>query len=116
MRIDMPNPHSVYMHDTNHKEFFSADYRFQSSGCTRVEHVRDLAAWILKDNAGWNRKEVDAEIATTKRTTVKLARGIPLRRLGEPDDVAHAAVYLASDESRFVTAAELVIDGGMCAV
>ena len=36
VRIDMPNPHSVYMHDTNHKEFFSADYRFQSSGCTRV--------------------------------------------------------------------------------
>src|SRR5262249_53990565 len=25
VRIDMPNPHSVYMHDTNHKEFFSAD-------------------------------------------------------------------------------------------
>ena len=52
VRIDMPNPHSVYMHDTNHKEFFTADYRFQSSGCTRVEGVRDLAAWILKDNAG----------------------------------------------------------------
>src|SRR5262249_37103666 len=32
VRIDMPNPHSVYMHDTSHKEFFSADYRFQSSG------------------------------------------------------------------------------------
>ena len=42
LRIDMPNPHSVYMHDTNHKEFFSADYRFQSSGCTRVQGVRDL--------------------------------------------------------------------------
>src|ERR1700738_1102488 len=36
VRIDMPNPHSVYMHDTNHRNLFSADYRFQSSGCTRV--------------------------------------------------------------------------------
>jgi murein L,D-transpeptidase YcbB/YkuD len=78
VRIDMPNPHSVYMHDTNHKEFFSADYRFQSSGCTRVEGVRDLAAWVLKDSAGWSRPEIDAEIATAKRTTVKLARPIPV--------------------------------------
>jgi murein L,D-transpeptidase YcbB/YkuD len=78
VRIDMPNPHSVYMHDTNHKEFFSADYRFQSSGCTRVEGVRDLAAWILKDNANWSRREIDAEIATAKRTTVRLARPIPV--------------------------------------
>src|SRR6185295_9073767 len=57
---------------------FSADYRFQSSGCTRVKDVRDLAAWILKDNANWSRREIDAEIATQKRTTVKLARAIPV--------------------------------------
>ena len=78
MRIDMPNPHSVYMHDTNHKEFFSADYRFQSSGCTRVRDVQDLAAWILADRPGWSRKEIDAEIATGKRTTVRPARPIPV--------------------------------------
>jgi murein L,D-transpeptidase YcbB/YkuD len=94
VRIDMPNPHSVYMHDTNHKEFFSADYRFQSSGCTRVEGVRDFAAWILKDNDGWSRKEIDAEIATGKRTTVRLARGIPVAWIyltgwASPDGTIH---------------------------
>lgn len=78
LRIDMPNPYSVYMHDTNHRNLFSADYRFQSSGCTRVQDVRDLGAWILKDNAGWSRREIDAQIATGKRETVRLAHGIPV--------------------------------------
>lgn len=45
----------------------------------------------------------------------KLARGIPLKRIGEPDDVAWCALYLASDESKFVTGAEFKIDGGMLA-
>lgn len=46
----------------------------------------------------------------------KLTRGNPMRRLGEVDDVAYAALYLASDESRYVTAAELRVDGGASAV
>lgn len=39
----------------------------------------------------------------------------PLRRFGEPEDVARAALFFASDESRFVTGAELAVDGGMAA-
>lgn len=45
----------------------------------------------------------------------KLGRQIPLRQVGEPDDVAFAAVYLCSDEAKFVTGAELFIDGGISA-
>ncbi len=45
----------------------------------------------------------------------KLVRNIPMKRLGEPEDIGYAVLYLASDESRFVTGTELVIDGGMTA-
>lgn len=45
----------------------------------------------------------------------KLKAQIPLGRLGEADEVADMIVYLASDESRFVTGAEFVIDGGLTA-
>ncbi|MEZ5897015.1 MAG: SDR family oxidoreductase [Parvularculaceae bacterium] len=45
----------------------------------------------------------------------RLVRQIPLQRLGEPEDVGYAILYLASDESRFVTASEFKIDGGITA-
>ncbi len=78
VRIDMPNPHSVYMHDTNHKELFSADYRFQSSGCTRLEDPRGLATWLLEDNPGWGRRELDAAIATGQRLDLRLHHKVPV--------------------------------------
>jgi NAD(P)-dependent dehydrogenase (short-subunit alcohol dehydrogenase family) len=46
----------------------------------------------------------------------KLARQIPLGKIGEPDDIAYAVLYLASDESKFVTGAELKVDGGISAM
>lgn len=48
--------------------------------------------------------------------TQKLARQVPLGRLGEPDDVAYLVLYLASDESKFVTGAEFKVDGGISAM
>jgi NAD(P)-dependent dehydrogenase (short-subunit alcohol dehydrogenase family) len=46
----------------------------------------------------------------------KLARQVPLGELGDPEDVAYMALYLASDESKFVTGAEFKIDGGISAM
>jgi len=46
----------------------------------------------------------------------KLARQIPLGHIGEPEDVANAVLYLASDESKFMTGAEMKLDGGISAM
>jgi NAD(P)-dependent dehydrogenase (short-subunit alcohol dehydrogenase family) len=61
---------------------------------------------------------VDDILAQTGRPELargQIARDIPLGRLGEPSEVAELCVYLLSDESRFVTGAEFVIDGGLTA-
>jgi NAD(P)-dependent dehydrogenase (short-subunit alcohol dehydrogenase family) len=52
---------------------------------------------------------------TKEDVKAKLGRQIPAGTVGEPDDVAYAALYLCSDEAKFVTGAELYIDGGISA-
>jgi murein L,D-transpeptidase YcbB/YkuD len=78
VKIDMPNAYSVYMHDTNQRNLFSDDYRFDSHGCSRVDNVRDLAAWLLKDQPQWSRAAIDAEIATGQRQDIHLTRKVPV--------------------------------------
>lgn len=63
---------------------------------------------------------LDGMVASTGREKSvimdKLARQIPLKRVGEPDDIANGVLYLASDESKFMTGAELKLDGGISAM
>jgi murein L,D-transpeptidase YcbB/YkuD len=78
LKIDMPNPYSVYMHDTTTRNLFANDYRFDSHGCTRVDNVRDLAAWILGDVPPWNRAAIDAGIAAGGLKIINLPHKMPV--------------------------------------
>jgi L,D-transpeptidase YcbB len=76
VRINIPNPYGVYMHDTPSKGVFGDDFRFVSSGCVRVQDVRDYVAWLLKDTPGWGREQIDAVIRSGDRQDVKLAQPV----------------------------------------
>ena len=74
--------------------------------CNSV-HPTFIRTPILNDLVG------DKDEATVM---AKLVRQVPLGRLGEAEEVAQGILYLASDESRFVTASELKLDGGISAM
>ena len=78
VRINIANPYGVYMHDTPSKGIFGDDFRFVSSGCIRVQDVRDYVAWLLKDNPGWDRQKIDETISSGQRLDVKLATPVPV--------------------------------------
>ncbi|MBA9028045.1 MULTISPECIES: SDR family NAD(P)-dependent oxidoreductase [Bacillaceae] len=54
-------------------------------------------------------------LSTSKELLGSLIQATPLQRLGKPEDIANAALFLASDESSYITGSELVIDGGFSA-
>jgi murein L,D-transpeptidase YcbB/YkuD len=72
VRINIPNQYGVYMHDTPEKGIFGDEERFVSSGCVRVQDVRDYVAWLLKDTPGWGRDQIDATINSGQRVDVKI--------------------------------------------
>lgn len=53
--------------------------------------------------------------AEREECLTQLAKDIPMGRLGSPEDVAYAALFLASDEARYITGIELTVDGGLLA-
>ena len=55
------------------------------------------------------------DAAPDRNIEQKLIQQIPIRKLAEPIDIANAAIFLASDESSFITGTELLIDGGLSA-
>jgi murein L,D-transpeptidase YcbB/YkuD len=78
IRINFPSKDGVYMHDTPLKNLFGEDMRFHSSGCVRVQNVRELVNWLLVETPNWSRQEIDAVIKSGDRKDAKVHRPVPL--------------------------------------
>ena len=79
VRIDMPNEHGVYMHDTPMKKLFEQRGRAFSAGCVRIQDVFDLAAWIARDEpAGLTRQRIDDILAAGQPVDITLTKPIPV--------------------------------------
>jgi murein L,D-transpeptidase YcbB/YkuD len=80
------------MHDTPAKGIFGDDFRFVSSGCMRLQNVRDYVAFLLRDNPGWDRDKIDETIRSGARVDVRLNNPVPVYWVyvtawGTPDGV-----------------------------
>ncbi len=78
VKINFPSPDGVYMHDTPHKGLFNDDYRFDSSGCVRIQNIRELITWILQDTPGQTSDVVESELRNPEQLNVKVANPVPL--------------------------------------
>jgi L,D-transpeptidase YcbB len=78
IRINFPSAYGVYMHDTPLKNLFGDDFRFHSSGCVRVQNVRQLVAWLLAETKGWSSADIDRVIKSGEQKAAHLAKPVPL--------------------------------------
>lgn len=78
MKLVMPNPYTIYIHDTPSKPLFDEAVRAFSHGCIRTQNPFDLAVILLDGNSAWTRARIDRVVGTRVTTTVSFARPIPV--------------------------------------
>ena len=77
MKIDMPNKHAIYFHDTPAKSYFNHDVRAYSHGCIRTERAVELGMTIAMLGAGLDASEASAISASREYTKVDMTRTFP---------------------------------------
>jgi murein L,D-transpeptidase YcbB/YkuD len=78
VRIDMPNEHGVYMHDTPMKPLFEQRSRAFSAGCVRVQDVFDLAAWIARGEQNMSRERIEEILQGGQPVDITLTKPVPV--------------------------------------
>jgi len=78
LKIEMPNEHAIYLHDTPSQALFGRPVRAFSHGCIRTQHVRQFAALLLAPTGQWDRAAIDRTIAAGRTQQAALAAPVPV--------------------------------------
>jgi L,D-transpeptidase YcbB len=78
VKIEMPNEHAIYLHDTPAQNLFAQSRRAYSHGCIRTQNIRDFAALLLGPTNQWDRSKIDTTINAGKTVQARLAAPIPV--------------------------------------
>ena len=78
LKIEMPNEHAIYLHDTPAQALFARPVRAFSHGCIRTQHVRDFAAALLAPTGQWDRAAIDQAISEGQTKQAALPEPIPV--------------------------------------
>ncbi|HEX8577111.1 MAG TPA: L,D-transpeptidase family protein, partial [Flavobacterium sp.] len=81
VKIIFPNRFSVYLHDTNHRNYFTKADRSLSSGCVRVQNVLKLTEYLIDDQKSWPEEKINLLIESLKTTSVKIKKNYYLQQL-----------------------------------
>ncbi len=77
-KINFHNEHAVYMHDTPQQSLFGKFLRFESSGCVRIQDIRELSTWLLSSDSGYTRNMIEQIIDSGESTPIELQTPVPV--------------------------------------
>ena len=83
VKFNFPNKYMVYLHDTNHRDYFVRSFRSLSSGCVRIEEPLPFAKTILmkEDEEKWKESEIDSIIKKAKTKVIPIKNSIRAHQL-----------------------------------
>ena len=76
VKLIFPNRFSVYLHDTNHRDFFEKNERSLSSGCVRVDNPLELTEYLLDDKVNWNLEKITETLRNEKTKYVSIKKEV----------------------------------------
>jgi murein L,D-transpeptidase YcbB/YkuD len=81
VKLQFPNRFTIYLHDTNHRDFFEKQVRSLSSGCVRVDNPLELTEYILDDTTNWNLEKITETLQSEKTKQIIIKKEVSIHIL-----------------------------------